>query len=65
MPKLNGYQVFTEIKKIDSAKRIIALTAKAYESEKNKIIDYGFDSYISKPVDESTLFKCIEDNLIK
>jgi CheY-like chemotaxis protein len=52
MPKKNGYEVTSEIRKIEQSKRtaIIALTAGILKEEKQKCLDSGMDDYISKPI---------------
>lgn len=51
MPKLNGYDTLTEIRKISTRKiPIIAQTAFAMTHEIEKITNSGFDDYISKPI---------------
>jgi signal transduction histidine kinase len=51
MPRLNGYDTLTEIRKISTRKiPIIAQTAFAMTHEIEKIINSGFDDYISKPI---------------
>ncbi len=53
MPKLDGPQVLTEIKKRQELKNtyIIALTANAIKGDREKYLAMGFDEYISKPID--------------
>lgn len=51
MPRLNGYQTLQEIRKLSSRKiPIIAQTAFAMTHEIEKIMESGFDDYISKPI---------------
>ncbi len=51
MPRLNGYQTLAEIRKLSIKKiPIIAQTAFAMTHEIKKIMDSGFDDYISKPI---------------
>ncbi|NOU19663.1 MAG: DUF4154 domain-containing protein [Bacteroidales bacterium] len=51
MPRLNGYDTLAEIRKISTRKiPIIAQTAFAMTHEIEKIINSGFDDYISKPI---------------
>jgi PAS domain S-box-containing protein len=61
MPKKNGYEVTSEIRKIEQSKRtaIIALTAGILKEEKQKCLDSGMDDYISKPIDPSELQQTI------
>lgn len=59
MPEFSGFDVFDSIRSLDSDKktRIIAVTAHAMEEEKEYILEYGFNGYVSKPVDSEILFK--------
>ncbi len=56
MPRLNGYKTLTELRKL-SVKRIpiIAQSAFAMTHEIEKIMDSGFDDYISKPIIQEEL----------
>lgn len=66
LPNVDGYQAFTEIRKNKSLKNIpiIALTARAMKGDREELLEYGFDDYISKPVDityfEKILSKWLE-----
>jgi signal transduction histidine kinase/DNA-binding response OmpR family regulator/HAMP domain-containing protein len=68
LPGIDGYTVFDEIRKACSHDRIpiIAVTAKAMKGDREHILAYGFDDYISKPVDlavfEQTLSRWISDS---
>lgn len=55
MPKLDGYTLAKEIKKIDSKLPIIFITAKSSKDDKFKAYDLGADDYITKPFDEEEL----------
>jgi len=51
MPRLDGYKTLAELRKLSSKKiPIIAQTAFAMTHEIEKIMDSGFDGYISKPI---------------
>ena len=39
---------------------MIALTAQAIIGDKEKYLPYGFDGYITKPINESVLFSYLE-----
>lgn len=62
LPKVSGIEAFHEIKKVEYLKSvpILAITASALESEKDKILSHGFNSFISKPVDKNILMKELE-----
>ncbi len=55
LPKMDGYQVATEIRKKSSKVPIIFLTAKNLKDDKFKGFDIGADDYITKPFDEDEL----------
>jgi DNA-binding response OmpR family regulator len=55
MPKLDGFSLAKEIKKIDSKVPIIFMTAKSMKEDKFKAYDIGADDYITKPFDEEEL----------
>lgn len=60
MPEMDGYTATEYIRKNLSSKiPIIAMTAHALVEEKEKALSYGMDDYISKPIQEETLFQLI------
>ena len=61
MPVLDGVEAFKEIKKLNSNVPIITLTAYAYENDKKRLLQNGFDEYISKPVDQKELIQLFEE----
>jgi len=52
---MNGYELFNELKKRGIKIPIIALTAFAVTGDREKILLYGFNDYISKPIDMDNL----------
>ena len=62
MPVMDGVQTVTTIKANDNFKDIpvVALTAHAIIGYKEKYLNYGFDDYITKPINDSVLFSCLE-----
>jgi signal transduction histidine kinase/CheY-like chemotaxis protein len=66
LPGMDGYTVIDELKKESALSQIpvIALTARVMKGDREHILNYGFDDYISKPIDldefENTLKKFIE-----
>jgi len=65
MPVLDGIEAFKKIKQIKPGVPIIALTAYAYENDKKRLLEQGFDGYISKPVDQEELIHTLEEVLSK
>lgn len=59
MPKLDGYQVATEIRKISQIP-IIMLTAKSDERDELKGFELGVDEYITKPFSPKILVARVE-----
>lgn len=51
MPEMNGFEAVQEIRKTSKDIPIIALTAFAYEKEKQEAMDLDFTDYLVKPVD--------------
>ena len=52
MPGLDGFGVLAELRRDQAFSRtpIMALTASAMQGDRQRALDAGFDSYISKPV---------------
>lgn len=55
MPKMDGYEATREIRKYSSSVPIIAVTAYAFASDKERIMENGFNSYVSKPINAKRL----------
>ena len=53
MPRMNGWALLDHLRANPRLARIpvIAVTAHALINDRDKILDYGFDGYIPKPVD--------------
>jgi len=61
MPNMDGYEVCKKIRsnpKLSNIK-VIMVTARAMESERQKGMDAGADEYITKPFDEDELLERI------
>jgi CheY-like chemotaxis protein len=65
LPKMDGFEAFTSIRTLDSLHHIpiIALTASAMAQDRETILAYGFDAYITKPIDETIFYKTFEETL--
>jgi len=57
LPKIDGFQVLDALRKDEKTAEIpiIALTARVMTGDREAILKYGFDDYISKPIDEALL----------
>ncbi len=63
MPVMNGFRAFDAIRKEQSLQHIpiIAVTASAMTADRDEILHYGFDGYISKPFDIDNFYKIINN----
>lgn len=59
MPEMDGFEAFNVIKANEDNDRlpIVALTALAMKSDVNRIMDSGFNGFVSKPIKKETLIK--------
>ncbi|MEG1644758.1 MAG: ATP-binding protein [Alistipes sp.] len=55
MPIMNGYEATAEIRKISAEVPIIAVTAFAYTSDEQRVMESGFSGYMPKPIQANTL----------
>lgn len=62
LPEMDGFQAFKMIREDTHLQNIpvIALTASAMTSDREAILAYGFDGYISKPIDHLEFIHIIE-----
>jgi len=60
MPYMDGYEATHHIRKTDTEVPIIAVTAYAFSSDKERIMGNGFNSYVSKPVNTERLLNEIQ-----
>ena len=61
MPRINGFELYTILRdEHNYTKPIIAVTALAITGDKEKMLMYGFDDYISKPIDINILEQTIK-----
>ncbi|MEG1510571.1 MAG: response regulator [Bacteroidales bacterium] len=65
MPVMDGYQATAAIREISKDIPIIAVTAYAFNKDKEKILDSSFTAFIAKPVRENELIESINSVLNK
>jgi PAS domain S-box-containing protein len=63
MPVMNGFEATALIKNTGKGIPVIALTAYAFESDREKAIAAGCDDYISKPVKRDVLITLVSNYL--
>ncbi len=65
LPEMDGITAFKMIRNNAVSEHIpvIALTASAMVSDRETILSYGFDGYISKPIDEKPFYNTIKNIL--
>ncbi len=65
MPVMDGFSATTAIRAAERASggrvRIVAMTAHAMTSDRERCISAGMDDYVSKPLDPQTLFTAVEN----
>lgn len=55
MPKMDGYEATAEIKRMNPNVPIIAVTAYAFATDKERMLESGFNGYVSKPINLTKL----------
>lgn len=68
MPEMDGYEATKRIRNLDDARAdipIVAMTANAFEEDRQKALESGMNAHVSKPVDMNMLFKVMAQNLKK
>ena len=60
MPEMDGYQATEMIRNLGNSRAavpIVAMTANAFEEDRQKTLDAGMNAHVSKPVDMNVLFR--------
>lgn len=65
MPRMDGYEATKEIRKLSADVPIIAITAFAYASDEQRVLENGFNGYMSKPINAPLLKQQIASILQK
>jgi signal transduction histidine kinase/FixJ family two-component response regulator/HPt (histidine-containing phosphotransfer) domain-containing protein len=63
MPELDGYGAAREVRRRETGQRripLIAVTAHAFEGERQKALSAGMDDYVTKPISAAVLREVIE-----
>lgn len=63
MPNMDGHEATARLRQNKFKKPIIALTAHAFQEEKSRALEGGFDDYLTKPVSRKELIKKIVSHL--
>ena len=60
MPNMDGYQATQEIRKFSNIP-IVAMSANAFEEDKQKALSIGMNGYIAKPIDMDKVIKTLSN----
>jgi FOG: CheY-like receiver len=64
MPVMNGYEAVREIRSLENQKLasipVLAMTANAFEEDRQKALESGMDGHIAKPIDIDMLFDTLK-----
>ncbi len=52
MPKLNGYEIFNQLRSIETFKNVPIVAYTVHVSEINTVRSLGFHSFLTKPLDQ-------------
>lgn len=62
MPQMDGYEAVARLRAMKFNKPVIALTAHAMKSERDRCLSSGFDAYLTKPISRVDLLKTIRES---
>jgi CheY-like chemotaxis protein len=60
MPRMDGNEATREIRKVSESVPIVAVTAYAFASDKERIMENGFNEYVSKPINVKRLREVVK-----
>ncbi|NTS75519.1 response regulator [Catenovulum sp. SM1970] len=64
MPIMDGFEATKSIRSFNQTIPIIAMTANALASDKERVMSEGMTDFISKPIDVSAMFKVISQHIV-
>jgi len=67
MPGMNGFDALIKIRNTEHLKHtpVIVITSSAMRGDKDYFLEYGFNGYVSKPINNELLFQEINKWLIQ
>lgn len=69
MPNMDGYEAARTIRRFEDRKKaavpILAMTANAFQEDREKALEAGMDGHIAKPIDAAAMFRTIAETLGK
>lgn len=69
MPNMDGYTATRAIRNMDNRLKanipIIAMTANAFDGDKQKALEAGMDGHLAKPIDINQLIQCLTEGFKK
>lgn len=69
MPNMDGYTATRVIRNMDNRLKanipIIAMTANAFEEDKQRAVEAGMDGHLAKPIDVNQLVECLTEGFKK
>ena len=63
MPNMSGHQALQKLRSLGVNTHIIALTGHAYDDDRTRCLEAGFDDHVSKPINRSVLLESVLKNL--
>ena len=68
MPEMNGYEATKVIRSLDDRERaaipILAMTANAFDEDRQEALKCGMNGHIAKPIDVKKLFETLDKVLL-
>jgi len=65
MPELDGYAATAKLRSMGFARPVIALTANAMKTDRDKCLAVGCTAYLSKPVDRRLLLQSVQRHMAR